>query len=82
MLPFKVLCVYLTVVASGQRALFALLIIVPGLLCSYHDYWRFVTQRLSFLVSLLVYLESGRLATRVEVAHLLGSESKEMKQWG
>ena len=33
-----------------------------------------MTQRLSFLSSLLIYLESERLATRAEVADMLGSE--------
>ena len=50
-------------------------ILASVFLCSrYHDYWRFVTQRLSFLVSLVVYLESDRLAGRSEVASCLGSE--------
>ena len=42
----------------------------------YHDFWRFVTQRLSFLSSLLVYLESGDLATHSQVADMLGSKSR------
>ncbi|XP_022099777.1 translin-like isoform X1 [Acanthaster planci] len=38
----------------------------------FHDHWRFVSQRLSFLVALIVYLEAERLVTREEVAHLMG----------
>lgn len=38
----------------------------------YHDHWRFVTQRLSFISSLVIYLESERLATREEVGQMLG----------
>ena len=33
-----------------------------------------MTQRFSFLVSLMVYLESGQLATRAQVADVLGGE--------
>lgn len=38
----------------------------------FNDHWRFVIQRLCFLASLLVYLESEKLATRESVAELLG----------
>ncbi|XP_071497928.1 translin-like [Diadema antillarum] len=38
----------------------------------FHDHWRFVTQRLTFLASLVIYLETERLASREEVAELMG----------
>ena len=38
------------------------------------DHWRFVIQRLSFLASFLLYLETGQLASRLEVANLLGGD--------
>ena len=41
----------------------------------FHDHWRFVTQRLSFLAALLVYLESERLIEREETAQLLGGKN-------
>ena len=41
----------------------------------YSDHWRFVIQRLAFLASLLVYLESDSLATRLAVTQLLGGRS-------
>ena len=43
-----------------------------SMLLRYGDHWRFVIQRMSFLASLLVYLESGCLATRMDVCQLLG----------
>lgn len=38
----------------------------------FSDHWRFVMQRLSFLAALLVYLETEKLATKEDVAHILG----------
>lgn len=38
----------------------------------FHDQWRFVTQRLCFLVSLVVYLETKILVTKETVAEILG----------
>jgi len=38
----------------------------------YNDQWRFPTQRLSYLATLLIYLRDNRLASRNEVAALLG----------
>jgi len=38
----------------------------------YCDHWRFITQRLCFIASLLIYLETLSLATREQVAYLLG----------
>ncbi|KAG8227555.1 hypothetical protein J437_LFUL000655 [Ladona fulva] len=47
--------------------------VVPaGQYYRYHEHWRFVTQRLVFLISLTIYLETGRLATREEIANTLG----------
>lgn len=42
----------------------------------YCDHWRFVTQRLCFISSLLIYLESASLATREQVADILGLAKK------
>ena len=50
-------------------------IVISLFLIRYSDHWRFVIQRLSFLASLLVYLESESLATRLDVAQLLGGRS-------
>ncbi|GAB6032119.1 hypothetical protein CHUAL_010482 [Chamberlinius hualienensis] len=41
----------------------------------YHDHWRFVNQRLSFLASLLVYLRSEQLITRQQAAAIMGVTS-------
>lgn len=38
----------------------------------YHDQWRFVTQRLCFLVALVIYLEVKVLVTKDTVAEILG----------
>lgn len=38
----------------------------------FHDQWRFVLQRLVFLASFLVYLESETLVTREAAAEILG----------
>jgi len=38
----------------------------------FHDQWRFVTQRLCFLASLVVYLEVKVLVTKETVAEILG----------
>lgn len=38
----------------------------------YHDQWRFVTQRLCFLASLVVYLEVKILVTKETTAEILG----------
>lgn len=38
----------------------------------YHDMWRFVNQRLTFLISLTLFLETGKLATINQVAEILG----------
>lgn len=38
----------------------------------YHDHWRFVTQRLSFLIALTIFLEVGILVSRETVAEILG----------
>lgn len=38
----------------------------------FHDHWRFVTQRLSFLVALTEYLETGKLVSHEGVCSELG----------
>lgn len=38
----------------------------------YHDHWRFALQKLSFLASFVIFLESGKLATRSEIAQMIG----------
>ncbi|KAK7868422.1 hypothetical protein R5R35_005046 [Gryllus longicercus] len=38
----------------------------------FHDHWRFVTQRLSFLVALIQYLDTGEFISHAEVAAELG----------
>ncbi|XP_002734468.1 translin-like [Saccoglossus kowalevskii] len=38
----------------------------------FHDHWRFVTQRLTFLAAFTVYLETEKLITREEMSELLG----------
>ncbi|XP_065829913.1 translin-like [Oscarella lobularis] len=40
----------------------------------FHDHWRNVTQRLTFLAALLIYLEKETLATREDLGALLGVE--------
>lgn len=41
----------------------------------FNDHWRFVTQQLSFLVALIVYLEKGVLVSREEFAEIIGVQS-------
>lgn len=44
----------------------------------FHDHWRFVTQKLCFLASLVIYLEIKALVTKEVVADMLGiKNSKE-----
>lgn len=40
----------------------------------YHDHWKFVTQRLAFLIALTIYLEVGILVSRDTVAEILGGK--------
>lgn len=39
----------------------------------FHEHWRFVLQRLTFLAAFVVYLETETLVTREEVAQILSS---------
>lgn len=39
----------------------------------FHEHWRFVLQRLAFLSTFVVYLETETLVVREEVAKILGS---------
>ncbi|XP_066541955.1 translin isoform X2 [Hoplias malabaricus] len=45
----------------------------------FHEHWRFVLQRLTFLAAFVVYLESESLVTREEVAKILGTETDREK---
>jgi len=47
-------------------------IIPPNQFYHYHDLWRFVNQRLTFLIALTLFLETGKLATVEQVAEILG----------
>ncbi|KAJ0070013.1 hypothetical protein NL108_000256, partial [Boleophthalmus pectinirostris] len=40
----------------------------------FHEHWRFVLQRLTFLAAFVVYLESETLVTREDAAQILGIE--------
>ncbi|CAK9817586.1 Tsn [Anthophora quadrimaculata] len=42
----------------------------------FHDQWRFVTQKLCFLASLIVYLEIKVLVTKETVAEILGVQNQ------
>lgn len=47
--------------------------IVPkGQYYRYNDHWRYVTQRLCFLVALTIYLEVGVLVSKQTVVEMLG----------
>jgi len=51
--------------------------IVPGdQYYRFHDHWRFSIQRLAFLASLVVYLESGQMAMIEQVAQMIGVTTK------
>lgn len=54
-------------------------VIPPGQYYRYHDHWRFVTQRLSFVCSLVVFLEAGILIKRETVAEILGINGEAKK---
>ncbi|CAK9798876.1 Tsn [Anthophora plagiata] len=42
----------------------------------FHDQWRFVTQKLCFLASLIIYLEIKVLVTKETVAEILGVQNQ------
>lgn len=44
----------------------------PNQYYRYNDHWRNILQRLSCLIALVIYLESGKLAAREEVASAIG----------
>lgn len=44
----------------------------------FHDQWRFVTQKLCFLASLVVYLEVKVLVTKETVAEILGGKNEDL----
>lgn len=43
----------------------------------YNDHWHYVTQRIAFLISLVVYLEAEKLVSREEVAEMVGIKIKQ-----
>ncbi|GBP37240.1 Translin [Eumeta japonica] len=45
----------------------------------YQDHWRFMTQRLCFLISLTIWLEKGILVTHETVAEVLGVSAVEQR---
>lgn len=49
--------------------------VVPqGQYYRYFDHWNFITQRLVFLIALVIYLEAGFLVQRDTAAEILGSK--------
>ncbi|KAL0859096.1 hypothetical protein ABMA27_010939 [Loxostege sticticalis] len=46
----------------------------------YHEHWRWVTQRYSFLIALVIWLEVGILASHETVAEILGISPIEEKE--
>ncbi|CAH0404329.1 unnamed protein product [Chilo suppressalis] len=46
----------------------------------YHDHWRGVTQQYCFLISLVIWLEVGILASHETIAEVLGVSSVEEKE--
>ncbi|CAO1367263.1 unnamed protein product [Diamesa tonsa] len=51
--------------------------VVPqGQYYRYFDHWNFITQRLVFLIALVIYLEAGFLVQRDTAAEILGSKYK------
>ena len=38
----------------------------------FHDHWKFIMQRLSYLAALICYLQTEKLITREETAQMLG----------
>ncbi|XP_075167503.1 translin [Haematobia irritans] len=52
-------------------------IIPVGQYYRYSDHWTFITQRLVFLIAMVVYLEAGFLVTRETVAELLGLKTNQ-----
>ncbi|CAO1305938.1 unnamed protein product [Diamesa serratosioi] len=52
--------------------------IVPqGQYYRYFDHWNFITQRLVFLIALVIYLEAGFLVQRDTAAEILGIATKQ-----
>ncbi|XP_053966645.1 translin [Anastrepha ludens] len=43
----------------------------------YSDHWTFITQRLVFLIAMVVYLEAGFLVNRETVAEMLGLKTNQ-----
>ncbi|EDW35484.1 GL17199 [Drosophila persimilis] len=51
-------------------------LVPPGQYYRYSDHWTYITQRLIFLIALVIYLEAGFLVTRETVAEMLGLKTK------
>lgn len=47
---------------------------------SYSDHWTYITQRLVFIIAMVVYLEAGFLVTRETVAEMLGRKCYKKKK--
>ncbi|XP_066157391.1 translin [Euwallacea fornicatus] len=61
-----------------QKGFDALDKVVPnGQYYRYNDHWRYSTQRLCFLVALIVFLEKGFLIDQVTAAQMLGVHEKQ-----
>jgi len=66
-----------TLVESVQEQYKAIGAKIPaGQYYRFCDHWKFVTQRLCFVSALLIYFESAKLASKDEVADLLGLARK------
>ncbi|XP_015588315.1 translin [Cephus cinctus] len=50
-------------------------VVTPDQYYRFHDQWRFVTQRLCFLASLMIYLEMKILVSKQTVAEILGVQN-------
>ncbi|KAL4717666.1 hypothetical protein ACJJTC_000815 [Scirpophaga incertulas] len=46
----------------------------------YHDHWRVVTQQYCYLISLVIWLETGIMASNETVADILGINAEEQKE--
>ncbi|XP_023170809.1 translin [Drosophila hydei] len=51
-------------------------LVPPGQYYRYSDHWTYITQRLIFLIALVIYLEAGFLVTRETAAEMLGLKTK------
>ncbi|KAH8401971.1 hypothetical protein KR009_008956 [Drosophila setifemur] len=63
-------------VCAGKYQKLAALV-PPGQYYRYSDHWTYITQRLIFLIALVIYLEAGFLVTRDTVAEMLGLKTNQ-----